>query len=214
MASHIEPAQVFFAPGIAVSGFLFGISLIAAIGAQNAYILKQALLKNHVPMIIIFCSLADILLISAGIFGMGRIFRAHPSLEKAIGWAGAIFLFGYAAFSFYRAYSGAGFVIDGSKKDSQKKVLTTLFAFTFLNPHVYIDTMALMGTVAHSVGEKSLASFTIGACVASITWFVLVGYGARYLRPLFASKKSWRILECCIGVAMTAIAMSLVAHVA
>lgn len=200
----------------AVSGFFLGASLIIAIGAQNAFILRQGLLRSHVFVLCMICALADALLIAAGIAGLGTLVAASPRLIVAVTAGGAAFLAVYAFMAFRRAlHPGALKAAKAGTTDLRAAVLTCL-AFTFLNPHVYLDTVVLLGSLSARYPVGVRAAFGGGAAVASFAWFFSLGYGARLLQPLFARPAAWRVLDIVIGLVMAALsarlALSLIEH--
>lgn len=193
----------------AVSGFLLGASLIIAIGAQNAFILRQGLLRSHVFVLCLICALADAALIAAGIAGLGTLVAASPRLIVAVTAGGAAFLAVYAFMAFRRAlHPGALKAAKAGKTDLRAAVLTCL-AFTFLNPHVYLDTVVLLGSLSARYPSAARAAFGGGAVAASFVWFFALGYGARLLQPLFARPAAWRVLDIVIGLVMAALATRL-----
>jgi len=193
-----------------IKGLLLGGSLIIAIGSQNAYVLKQGLLKSHVFLICLVCALSDALLIALGTSGVGIIISKHPEWLKAVTWFGAAYLIAFAVMSFRSAFANETLKI-ASEHTSQntKTVLATVLALTFLNPHVYLDTVLLIGSIASPYSGSDKVNFTLGAISASFIWFFILGYGARFLSPLFARPKAWKVLNILIGVIMLWIAYSL-----
>lgn len=193
-----------------VSGFALGLSLILAIGAQNAFVLKQGLKRHHVFVVCLVCAASDALLIAAGVAGFGVIVEAYPSVETLSRYAGAAFLIAYGAKSFYSAYKH-NHVLDAEGEDpcAVSKAVMVCLAFTWLNPHVYLDTVVLLGSISTQYPGDEL-QFALGAMVASFVFFFSLGYGARLLIPVFQKPVSWKILELLIGVMMLAIAVSLV----
>jgi len=193
-----------------ISGLFLGLSLIVAIGAQNAFILKQGLKKEYIFSICLICAISDALLITIGVLGFGVITKEIPLLELIAKYAGAIFLLGYGGRSFYSAWKyNHALTPEGNKVSSYKVVILTCLAFTWLNPHVYLDTIVLMGTVStHFIGH--IKEFTIGAILASFIFFFSVGYGSRLLLPLFKKPISWKILEFLTGVIMVSLAIKLI----
>jgi len=193
-----------------LSGFGLGVSLIVAIGAQNAYVLRQGLRLEHVAAVVAVCSASDAVLIALGVGGAGVLLPRVPFLLGAVRAAGAVFLLTYAVLSAWRAYRGSSaLVVDATAVPvSLPAALTTCLAFTWLNPHVYLDTVVLLGSVGVSYGRQRWA-FGLGAGLASLTWFVALGYGARLLRPLFARRVAWRILDGLIAAVMATLAVSL-----
>ncbi|MCX5576683.1 LysE/ArgO family amino acid transporter [Kaistia terrae] len=193
----------------AIEGFLLGGSLIVAIGAQNAFVLRQGLARRHVFPIATFCFLADALLIAAGVGGLGSLVQAMPRLLFIVTLAGAAFLTVYGAMAIRRASQIEGLSVVGAAESRLGPALATVAALTFLNPHVYLDTVVLLGSLsARHAGEARLA-FGLGAMMASCVWFYALGYGARLLAPLFARPIAWQILDIVIGLVMFSIAASL-----
>lgn len=193
----------------ALEGFLLGASLIIAIGAQNAFVLRQGLARRHVFPITTFCFLADALLIAAGVAGLGTLVQAMPKVLFVVTLAGAAFLTVYGAMAIRRAFQTEGLSAIGAAEMRLGPALATAAALTFLNPHVYLDTVVLLGSLsARHAGEARLA-FGLGAMLASCVWFYALGYGARLLAPLFARPVAWRILDIVIGLVMFSIAASL-----
>ena len=193
------------------TGLLVGGSLIVAVGSQNAYVLKQGLLKSHVFLVCLICSLSDTLLIILGTSGIGEIIGTHPEWLKIVIWFGAAYLIAYALMSFKAAISGETLQMAmGNINQSAKAVVTTVLALTFLNPHVYLDTVLLIGSIASPYSKIDKIYFTLGSVSASFIWFFGLGYGARYLSPIFSKPKAWQILNILIGVVMLGIAYSLI----
>ena len=195
--------------GAFVTGFFLGASLIIAIGAQNAFILRQGLMRQHVFILCLICALSDALLIAAGVAGLGAIIEQSPSLLTAIRLGGAAFLFWYALVAVRRALNPEPMSVDGQSSGSLKAAVATVLAFTFLNPHVYLDTVLLIGSLAASYDHSPRIAFTVGAMLASFVWFYGLGYGARLLVPVFEKQRSWQILDAMIALVMSAIAISL-----
>lgn len=201
MTSTLLPA---FAKGFALSA-----GLIIAIGAQNMFVLRQGLKREHVWPIVLFCAAADACLIVAGVSGLGSVLAVVPGLSLALGLGGAAFLAWYGVSALRRAASPTALVVDQQVGVSLGAALAGTAAFTFLNPHVYIDTVMLMGAVGTSLPPVERAPFMAGAASASFAWFASLGFGARFLAPLFAKPAAWRILDLAIGVMMLALAASL-----
>tara|TARA_B110000977_G_scaffold195808_1_gene274958 strand:+ start:32 stop:628 length:597 start_codon:yes stop_codon:yes gene_type:complete len=193
-----------------IAGFSLGISLILAIGAQNAFVLKQGLKKHHVFVVCFICALSDAVLIAAGIAGFGFIVQQYPQIEQLARYAGAVFLVAYGLKSFYSAFTlSHSMDAEGELLSSVYKTILTCLAFTWLNPHVYLDTMVLLGSISTQYeGAKLL--FAFGAIFGSFVFFFSLGYGARILIPIFEKPISWKILEFVIGLVMIFIAASLV----
>lgn len=197
-----------------LTGFGFGLSLIIVIGAQNAYVLRQGLRREHVATVVGICAASDALLIMSGVGGLGALIDAAPRLLDGLRVFGAVFLLGYAVVAARRALhpqaldpsSGAGPAI------TTRRAVTTVLALTWLNPHVYLDTVLLLGSVARSHGDERWW-FGLGATIGSVVWFSALGFGARALRPVFARTISWRILDTLIAALMIVIATSLLREV-
>ncbi|NVJ53599.1 MAG: amino acid transporter [Campylobacteraceae bacterium] len=194
-----------------LKGFLVTISLIVAIGAQNAYILKLGLLKQHVGKAVLFCILSDILLISLGVFGLGFFIKDNQFLINSIAIFGIVFLCFYALLSFKSALKNESLKIDDEVKTNPiKKVLALLFVFTYLNPHAYLDTILLIGGIGANIEDDLKLFFLFGSLCASSLWFITLGFSARFLIPLFRKPITWKILDISIGLVMLIIAYSLI----
>lgn len=191
------------------SGFMLGLSLIMAIGAQNAFILRQGLLRRHVFILCLICAMSDAVLIAAGIAGLGTLIATSPRLIAAVTVGGALFLFAYAALAFSRAARPGALHAAKTGADGLKAAVAACLAFTFLNPHVYLDTVVLLGSLSAQFEGRSRLAFGIGACAASFAWFFGLGYGARLLQPVFARPAAWRVLDILIGLVMAAIGIGL-----
>lgn len=189
-----------------VPGFALGLSLILAIGAQNAFVLRQGLRRVHVLPVVLVCALSDAILIAAGVAGFGALAEAVPGLEWAMRLFGATFLFWYGARSLRAAWRGGEALQAGPESQSLRAAVLTCLALTWLNPHVYLDTVVLVGSVS---ADYPALGFAAGAMTASFVFFFALGYGARVLEPLFARPMAWRILDAGIGLTMWAIAVSL-----
>ena len=194
-----------------LTGYFTALSLILAIGAQNAFVLRQGLLRNHVFLICLFCAVSDAILIAAGVLGFGEIVKLYPLFPAILAIAGAAFLFVYGLTRFRAAWAGdyemeltgAGLPLGAA--------LGVVFACTWLNPHVYLDTLGLIGAVStRFVGPEKLA-FGIAAAAAGFSFFFALGYGARLLAPIMQSARAWRVLDTGIGAVMWLIAAGLVA---
>jgi L-lysine exporter family protein LysE/ArgO len=191
-------------------GFLLSLSLILAIGAQNAFVLRQGLRQEHVFAVCLVCAVSDALLIAAGIAGFGLASNALPWLEPVLRYGGALFLFVYAARSLRSALRNHGSLTPSSRQAAGLgATLAACLAFTWLNPHVYLDTVVLLGSIC-SQYEGQKTAFALGAMTASFLFFFTLGFGARLLRPVFASQTAWRVLDALVGVAMLAIALKLI----
>ena len=192
-------------------GFIVTFSLIVAIGAQNAYILKLGLLRQHVLKAVLFCTISDFLLISAGVLGLGFFIQGNQLLINSIAIFGIVFLCFYAFISFKSAFKNESLQIDDNVKiNPLKQVLSMLFVFTYLNPHTYLDTVLLIGGIGANIESNLKIIFLLGAVLASATWFSLLGFGARALIPLFKKPITWKILDISIGFIMLLISYSLI----
>ena len=195
--------------GPTLAGFAFGLSLIIAIGAQNAFVLRQGIAKNHVLAVVLVCAVSDRVLIAAGVAGAGFIVDAAPELLTVAYWGGAIFLLGYGALSARRAFRPAALATEPEGVTSHiGTAVATALALTWLNPHVYLDTVVLLGSVAATYSSARVW-FGLGAATASVVWFLALGYGARLLRPVFAKPGAWRVLDGAIATFMVALGMGL-----
>ncbi|MET3854134.1 MULTISPECIES: LysE/ArgO family amino acid transporter [unclassified Rhizobium] len=193
----------------ALSGFFLGASLIIAIGAQNAFILRQGLLRSHVFILCLICALSDALLIAAGVGGLGTLVSQSPVLISVVTLGGAVFLGSYAFMAFRRALHPGAMQAGAPQALGLKAAVATCLAFTFLNPHVYLDTVVLLGSLSAAYQGADRLAYGIGAAVASFVWFFGLGYGARLLQPVFAKPAAWRVLDVIIGVVMSLLAISL-----
>ena len=190
-----------------ITGFFTLLTLILAVGAQNVFILRQGLLRNHVFVICIFAAISDALLIWIGVISFSTISKIIPGISKLMALAGATFLFGYGIIRFINAYQGSYAVEIGNGNSSLNKSLVTLAGFTFLNPHVYLDTLGLIGAVSVQYVEMAdKYAFATGASLGSLLFFFSLGYGARILSPFMRSILAWRILDILIGITMLTIA--------
>ena len=196
---------------IYIKGFVVTISLIMAIGAQNAYVLKLGLLKQYVLLAVLMCIFFDFLLIAAGIFGLGYFIQGNQILINSIAVFGIVFLIIYAILSFKSAFKNESLQIDGNAKTNPlKEVITLILVFTFLNPHTYLDTVLLIGGIGANVQNEFKIYFLLGAVSASAIWFFSLGFGARFLIPVFKKPITWKILDISIGIFMLFIAYSLI----
>lgn len=192
-----------------ISGFILGLSLILAIGAQNAFVLKQGIKKQHVFLVCLLCAASDALLISLGVSGFSAVVAKYPWVEPVSKMGGAAFLIIYALKSFYSAYSN-NHSLDPATQAPVSAIKTAMIclAFTWLNPHVYLDTFVLLGSISTQFPTTKL-EFTLGAVIASFVFFFSLGYGARVLTPVFHKPISWKILEAFVGLLMLVLATSL-----
>jgi L-lysine exporter family protein LysE/ArgO len=194
------------------AGFLLGLSLIVAIGAQNAFILRQGLRREHVLPLVLTCALSDAVLIALGVGGFATVLSHIVWLEPLMRYAGAAFLLIYAIRSLRSAVTGgAALETKGQATTSLQTALVTCLALTWLNPHVYLDTVVLLGSISTRYTGWEPA-FALGAMTASFVFFFSLGYGARLLAPLFAKPIAWRILDGLIALIMASIAVSLLAR--
>ena len=196
---------------VALSGFAFSLSLIVAVGAQNAFLLRQGLRREHVGLVVAICAASDIALIAAGIAGMGALIRGVPHLLTAIKIVGVVFLLGYGVLALRRALHPDVLAAAGATTTSRRSVIGTALALTYLNPGVYIDTVILLGSIAnsHGSGDGQQWWFGAGAALGSVAWFAGLGYGARLLTPIFARPNAWRVLDVAVAVIMVTIAARL-----
>ncbi|EQM73220.1 MULTISPECIES: LysE/ArgO family amino acid transporter [Microbacterium] len=210
-----------------LAGLGLGLSLIVAIGAQNVFVLRQGIRREHVLAVVAICALSDAALIAAGVAGLGFVISAAPWLVVVARWAGALFLLTYGILAARRAWRGGEELVvetsDSSPSASLASsgvtatltrtrltpVILTTLALTWLNPHVYLDTVLMLGSIAATHGDERWL-FAGGAIAASILWFTALGFGARYLGRWLRTPRSWRILDAVIAVVMIAIAISLV----
>ncbi|UWQ76142.1 LysE/ArgO family amino acid transporter [Leisingera sp. M658] len=196
-------------PPSLLAGFALGLSLIAAIGAQNAFVLRQGLRRQHVFWICFTCAGSDAVLITAGVFGFGSLALAVPWFEQAMRLGGAAFLIWYGARALRSAWRG-GESLDTAGEGAGAALaplLATVLALTWLNPHVYLDTVVLLGSISAQYPEPLV--FAAGAAIASFTFFFTLGYGASLLAPVFARPRAWQVLDAIVGLTMWAIALKL-----
>jgi len=197
-----------------LEGFGLGMGLIVAIGAQNMFVLRQGLRRKYMFVTALICSVSDAVLILFGIYGFGAIVVRYPELITALTWGGASIVFFYGIISFRSSFSSISYHEDSPEPNLswQKTVLTTL-AFTWLNPHVYLDTVVLVGSIGVQYEDVTRFLFAIGAMSASIIWFFGLVYGAARLAPLFRNPLTWRILDSIVGIVMWLISYSLIAKI-
>jgi L-lysine exporter family protein LysE/ArgO len=192
------------------TGFVLSATLIIAIGAQNAFVLRQGLRREHVLIIVAFCALADLLLIGAGVAGVSHVLGQAPRLTLALTGGGTLFLAWYGFRALARARTASAMkVAEGTRRISVRNAVAQAAGFTFLNPHVYLDTVLLMGSIGARQPSDLRFWFVGGAAAASGAWFTTLGFGARLLRPVFRTPRAWQVLDTIIGVTMLALAVSL-----
>ena len=196
-------------PVILLRGLLSGLSLIVAIGAQNAFVLRQGLRREHVAPVVLLCVAADALLIAAGTAGLGALVEAHPAALSVARVGGAGFLLWLAVGALRRAVRPGSLDPATAGPSGRRAVLATTAGLTFLNPHVYLDTVLLLGALAQQNGAARW-QFAAGATVASASWFSALGFGAAHLRPLFARPTAWRALDLGVATVMTTVGLRLV----
>lgn len=189
-------------------GFISGISLILAIGAQNAFVIRQGLLKQHVLPIVIICATSDALLIFLGTGGLGKLIQSQPALIEVIRWFGVLYLSWFALKSIRSAFQSHSLDAKGETTQSLGKAIAICLGFTFLNPHVYLDTVILLGSIANQFGQDKWV-FAVGAAVASFLWFSTIGFGARAASQFMSKPLFWKILDFAIALVMISIAISL-----
>jgi L-lysine exporter family protein LysE/ArgO len=195
--------------GAALTGLVTGLSLIVAIGAQNAFVLRQGLARQHVGVVVAICAAADVALIVAGVAGIGRIVERAPAALDVVRWLGVAFLTWYGVSSLLRARHAESLEASQERALTRRGAAARAAALTFLNPHVYLDTVLLLGSLAAHEGPTGRWWFALGACVASVAWFTGLGYGARLLSPLLRKRRAWQVLDVLIGLTMLAIAAGL-----
>lgn len=196
-----------------ITGFAMSAALIMAIGAQNLFVLRQGLKREHVGPIVLFCGCADAILIAAGVGGVGAVLGAMPQMTLTLTIGGAAFLAWYGFKAFQRMTVPEAMAVSAQGNLTLGKALGATAAFTFLNPHVYLDTVLLMGAAGSAHAPALRPVFVAGAATASITWFAALGYGSRILIPLFARPAAWRVLDAIVGVVMLTLAASLIGRI-
>ncbi|WP_411090749.1 LysE/ArgO family amino acid transporter [Streptomyces sp. 049-1] len=195
----------------AAAGFGTGLSLIVAIGAQNAFVLRQGIRRDSVLAVVGICALSDALLIALGVGGVGAVVVAWPDALTVVGWIGGAFLLCYGALAARRVFRPAGALrAEGDTAGSRRRAVLTCLALTWLNPHVYLDTVFLLGSVAADRGPLRW-TFGLGAAAASLVWFAVLGFGARHLGRFLARPAAWRVLDGLVAVTMIVLGVSLIA---
>jgi L-lysine exporter family protein LysE/ArgO len=193
------------------TGFALCATLIVAIGAQNAFVLRQGIRREHVALTVLFCALADLMLIGAGVAGLAKLLGEAPTLTAILTVAGAVFLLWYGVQALRRAVKPQSLQAGiGNERLPLRKVLAQAAGFTFLNPHVYLDTVLLMGTVGARHAFDGRIAFIGGAACASAVWFTGLGFGARLLAPVFARPAAWQKLDSLVGLTMIGLATMLI----
>lgn len=194
----------------AALGFGTGLALIVAIGSQNAFVLRQGIRGEHVAAVVIVCGVSDAVLIAAGIAGVGALLQANPVIVDVVRFAGAAFLVAYGVMAARRAVRPGTLTASGRQTAvGLGAALSTVLALTWLNPHVYLDTVLLLGSVANQQAQDLRWWFGAGAIAASLAWFSALGFGARILRPFFAKPSSWRVLDGFVAVVMLTLGIRL-----
>ena len=195
-----------------ISGLASGLSLIVAIGAQNAFVLRQGVQRAHVAMVVAVCAVSDLVLIVLGVAGVGVVIERAPAVLEVVRWAGAAFLLAYGLMAAMRSIRGTQAARPAAGQEGTwLAALGTCLALTWLNPHVYLDTVLLLGSLAGTHGADGRWWFAAGAGLGSVVWFAALGVGARFLAPLFARPGSWRVLDGGIALVMVTLAVTLVA---
>jgi L-lysine exporter family protein LysE/ArgO len=197
-----------------VTGFALSASLIVAIGAQNTFVLRQGLRREHVAAVVAACALLDVALMSAGVGGLGAAVTTRPGLLRWTAIAGTLALAWYSLAAFHRALRpGSLRAQGGGPPQTLQQVLAQTFSISLFNPHVYLDTVVLVGAVGARQAAGTQAAFLVGASLASVLWFALLGFGARLLAPLFVRPAAWRVLDVLVGLMMASIAWKIGASV-
>jgi len=194
-----------------LTGFFSGQTLIVAIGAQNTFVLRQGIRREHLLLIALICSLSDALLITLGVAGLGALIERTPALLEVARYAGAAFLLAYGALAAKRVWLGQSLVVEGKSPVPRLTAVVTCLCLTYLNPHVYLDTVLLLGALANQHGDAGRWVFGAGAILSSFAWFFALSFGARHLSQLFRKPLAWRCLDGFIALIMWLQAISLVA---
>jgi len=196
-----------------LQGLVLCLGLIVAIGAQNAFVLRQGLRREHVASVVLFCALSDALLMAAGVLGMGQALGERPMVAHTLALAGAVFLAVYGWKALRRALQQNGLLANEEGDGlTWAAAMAQAAAFTLLNPHVYLDTVLLVGSIGAQQPEGLQTWFVAGASSASLLWFCALGFGARWLAPLFAQPRAWQVLDILIGLTMWVLSGMLVMH--
>jgi L-lysine exporter family protein LysE/ArgO len=194
------------------TGFLTLLALIVAVGAQNAFVLRQGVLRHHVGVVVAICALSDAVLVMLGVAGLGAVVTEVPLALRVVQWAGVAFLAAYGVMALRRAARGDALSAATEQAASLRRVVLTTLALTWLNPHVYLDTVLLLGSLAQAHGPDGRWWFGVGAALGSLTWFTVIGYGAGRVRAFLARPVTWRWVETGVGVVMLALAPGLALH--
>ena len=197
------------APAVFAQGWAMGAGLILAIGAQNALVLRQGLKREHVGAVVAVCTLSDWLLIALGVFGLGALIQSQPLLLELFRFGGAAFLLGYAVLAAKRAWRPSKGLEAAGTVSSLGATLSAAFAFTYLNPHVYLDTVVLLGGLGARQPPELRAAFAAGACLASAMWFGLLGFGAAAAAPKLRHANTWRVIDALVALLMTVLGLQL-----
>ena len=193
-----------------LTGLFTGLGLIVAIGSQNAYVLRMGLLRHHVGVIVAVCILGDVSLELAGVLGMGAVVQDHPDPVRALKWFGAAYLVWFGINSLRSARNASSLNPADAPPVSRTSAAATVAALTFLNPHVYLDTVVMIGSLANSHGPQGRWLFYAGSVLASVAWFLTLGYGAKALTPLVRNARTWQVIDTVVGFMMFAFAAMLV----
>jgi L-lysine exporter family protein LysE/ArgO len=191
------------------TGFATSAALIVAIGAQNAFVLRQGIKREHVLAVVMVCAVSDALLITLGVAGLGTLVQSSPNLLAIARYGGAAFLIAYGLFAARRAFRSETMTAAADTPLSLRAALAACLAFTYLNPHCWLDTVVLLGSISSQQPDASRAWFGVGAISASFVWFFALGFGARALRGVFARPLAWKILDAAIALVMWSIGASL-----
>ncbi|MFI1445308.1 LysE/ArgO family amino acid transporter [Streptomyces fructofermentans] len=194
----------------AAAGFGTGLSLIVAIGAQNAFVLRQGIRRDAVVAVVAICALSDAALIALGVGGVGAVVVAWPSVLTAVALVGGAFLIGYGCLALRRVRRPSALTVEAGATGSWRRAVLTCLALTWLNPHVYLDTVFLLGSVAADRGPLRW-TFGLGAALASLVWFAALGFGARLLGRFLTRPSAWRVLDGLVAATMIALGVTLVA---
>jgi L-lysine exporter family protein LysE/ArgO len=190
------------------AGFGTSLSLIVAIGAQNAFVLRQGIRRDAVLTVVAICGASDAVLIGLGVGGIGALVQAWPTAVTVVAVVGGLFLLGYGFLAARRALKPSGMSVDGATTGSRKRAALTCLAMTWLNPHVYLDTVLLLGSIAAGYGALRW-DFALGATLASVCWFTALGFGARLLSSFFTKPASWRVLDGMVAATMAVVGVGL-----